>query len=330
MEREAKHFFLLALLLVVVVASGRLLLLNLPILKEVDEYTAEGRWLEEKFSKGRLLLERATSPQVVFIGSSRTQNHIMTNIFEESGIDIFNYGIPSRLWEDYSYMVDLAIESGPESIVFMLPPDVLTKDPPCPREPAVSDMVANLVINGPLAKCIISTGPLASMLPINHYPKYLDLVSPEKYKRNRLYLSKYYGVKYEENKINSIRGGQNRLVVTFKSGDGIVYCRVKLDDKIKNEIMIGNARVKALNYLEYLTRKVKRAGIKPIVILEPMSYYVHYTFAKHALPVNPGYPIIDATNQIYGIEYWADIGHFNILGRERFSRWLVTEIKPLL
>lgn len=298
------------------------------VLLEVEKYLAEGRWLEEKISKGRLLKKRKISPRAIFIGSSQAQNHISTKIFAESGISIFNYGLPGKQLEDYGYVVDKAIESEASNIVMMLPPTVFMRKLQCPKSPTRNDLATHVAVYGWLNKCL-SPPMLISMLPANHYKKFLKNMPLELTKQKLHEMIKYYKVKLDEDEINYIRGKPDRYVVTFTSGDGIVYSNRAIDTNIQ-DIKVGRAREATVRYLGYLAGKIERAGIRPIVVFGPRSYNTRFILTKEALPETPIYSIVDATNQQYGPEFWADRIHFNLAGRERYSRWLVKRLKPVL
>lgn len=328
MSYTAKQFVTLSLLTIVLIATVHTIFVNHLVLLDVEKYVAEGRWLEEKITKGRLLIKRNNPPRVVFIGSSQVQNHISTDIFAESGISIFNYGLPGKQLEDYGYMVNQAIESGTRNIVISLPPTVFMRKLGCPKSPTQSDLHSLISVYGWPNKCLLPP-KLIPMLPANHYKKFLKVMPLELTMQKLLELEKFFGIKLDAAEINSIRGKPDRYVVTFASGDGIIYSNRAIDTNMQ-DVQVGRAREATVQFLDYLADKIERAGIKPIVVFGPINYNSRFSMANGALPKNPIYPIIDTTDQLYGPESWADRGHYNLVGRERYSRWLVERLQPLL
>ena len=85
--------------------------------------TTNNYYVQEIGSKARHmgLNYNDTSPDIVFVGSSRTEYHINTSVFKEGGVNAYNYGMSGGDLANFPYMVKQAISVKPKYIVISLP-----------------------------------------------------------------------------------------------------------------------------------------------------------------------------------------------------------------
>lgn len=98
----------------------------------------------------------------------------------------------------------------------------------------------------------------------------------------------------------------------------------------RKEIILENS---AFDYhfieiLNGLLDQVTRAGIQPVLIIEPNFY--NYKADNNLISNNVHAKIIDLSDMKLSKDNFADRAHYNMAGRHKFSLGLINKIKPLL
>ncbi len=284
-------------------------------------------WLEDKYSKPKYLANYVKNPDVIFIGSSRTQNHINTNHLSNNNIHSLNFGVPNLMWEDYESVIERAIENVDKYIIISIPPQSLFLGIPCPKYPDIND-----VIHDRYKKCPIINGLLPSIKGIN---KKIKRATKTDYISQIKFIRKEYQVNVMDDKreIYYIRGGKKRKVVIFKNGDGVVFSNrvVESDiDTVKIEKRHAKYNPVAIKYIKYLADKVRNKGKEILFIIEPMSYEKSFILDIRKLSENIGVKIIDNNGILKVKEYWSDEEHLSYKGTKLYAELLLEQLKNIV
>ena len=95
----------------------------------VESRTSKKNFVDNKISKAEhFKLNSEKQKDIVFVGSSRTFNHISTNIFKENNIGIYNFGVSGNSIGDYPFIVNAIKKVGTKEIVISIRVSDLFKD----------------------------------------------------------------------------------------------------------------------------------------------------------------------------------------------------------
>ena len=76
---------------------------------------------DNKISKAEhFKLNSEKQKDIVFVGSSRTFNHISSNIFKENNISVYNFGVSGNFIGDYPFIVNAIKKVGAKEVVVSL------------------------------------------------------------------------------------------------------------------------------------------------------------------------------------------------------------------
>ncbi len=295
-------------------------------------FNSDNFFLEDKVSKSINLKYRASQIDkldYIFIGSSKTQNHISTNKFKQNGIEIYNYGRPGMFLKDFSFAVNEAVKYYPKYIVLSLDISEIIGEQNIIKKlkfPTQFDYnFINSIEKENTLKFISIQDRISNEIRLKHL-----LFQFNQFIKNRFLVKKrllYYDLEINniDCNISYFRGTMKRTVFLCSNGDGFIV--TNKFNGIKNSIIkwdtykIDNINFKLLNKLIDF---IKSHNIRPIIIFQPRGYGIDYQYNNQIFQKINTKNIIDLTNKYNkDIELWADKYHFNYLGREKYSIMLL-------
>ncbi|WP_320034554.1 hypothetical protein [Halarcobacter sp.] len=264
---------------------------------------------------------------IIFIGSSRTQNQLSSNLFEKNGFSVYNYGVPGMKISDFPFAVYKAVEKKPKYIFLNIElndfyEEVNTMFPTyIDREFFNSDF-----------KYISSNDYLNENFRIKDIFRQIKTY----YKNHEInkFLNSYQKSYIAGIDCNAIywRGNiLDRSVLFCDNGDGIIFNKQKLKTEKKDiDLKIKKINDEKINILNRLIFTIKSNGIIPIVLLEPISYNTFYKYNKEYFNRVIDSKIIYLLDfQVNNANLWADINHFNVIGRKIYSEKILNEFKEI-
>jgi len=318
------------------IAFGLLATVDLAINVYVRSNTDRNRFIDSKDSKFlHLSMQEIDKPfDAIFIGSSKTKNHISTSVFRNHGINIYNLGISNRFLADFPSMVETAVSSGAKLIVLDITVDELFQ-PPTSNFVHADDLWPLLSTASGAKEMAIHLSAFLLSLHTLHYhrePIYLKIrsllnrlyaVTPNKPDQIVKSVPRYenqssIGIDCSVFKTDTY---ENMKVITCTNGDGAQLCKV--DRKSENEkVSLDTANVN-LDALRLLNRLIKRVeeNAKVVVTLQPI-WGRNIELDIESLRTLIKAPVVNLTSEIFSDMDWCDGHHFNIRGRQKYSTLL--------
>lgn len=298
------------------------------------------RWIEEPSLKVHLA---DPSDEVVFIGSSRTQNQLNSAALEGGlGVKVFNYGVVGRRWQNYPYMIDRLFKfSSPKYLVIALPAKALKREVPCSQLP-VSIAEFRFYARHKRYICLFNNGldEYLGALPMNRYDDYLKLNRIPNYFFSLLKSRYSYDPEKDVRGMTFIRGDAKRLVVTYPNGDGQVFsgqASYSGDSSARKvvEFKIDDIERHAKKYLLQLISMINERGASAIIIMEPVGNEYRDEFTPQAQAefsriIGPQNHALFLDGAVIDRTMWADRGHLNIEGTNVYTELVMEELKAIL
>ena len=244
---------------------------------------------------------KARSYDVVILGSSRANNHFVTNIFEKNGLKTFNYGMSGGHLYEASLLLKLMIERNYEIKTLILEADLnLSNDKQ-------------------------SEGVAAKFLPYIHRSEIIKNHFEQEPNFNELYYIPFYRYLKFDSKIGS-RELFNTIIQkkTVATENGGYYALgVNKKGNMKNNIVSLNP-LKRNKYYEEIKQLCKANNIHFIPIMTPMCENVigmnYFEKVKSAYPEIHNYENVVIENK-----YFSSCGHMNDNGAKKFTSIVVRD-----
>jgi hypothetical protein len=314
-----------------------IVLINVLYLVILRNEAIHGRWIEEPIAKA-YLLSTAENAEYIFIGSSRTQNHINSLMLSRMGVKVLNLGMAGREWEYYPYIIKRTKAARARSLVISMPADVLFGPVSCPDSYFYQLQLDTL--GGTEIGCFfvsdLTWDRLLDELPMNRFRTALEQLPPESERARQLkMLEDTYGydAAADGRQVNYVREKPDRSVLLYANGDGQVFCHRVRDSH-------GNVRktndrsrrafdLEAIEYLAKLARLAQQGGKNVIYIIEPAQVgivdLIDMDKLRSALPENVW--VFNNAAREYARGLWADKAHFNLKGSELYTAQVYDQIK---
>jgi hypothetical protein len=278
-------------------------------------------------------------PDIIFVGSSTTENHIASQIFKSANLAVFNYGLNGHFLAHYPSMVTNAIKSKPKIIA-------LSIDKPQLYHPILAHLIYDKLISTDYDTTAENTlfflkhaTNLDSYGIATHlvfaYGYHINYFASEGYKIRSQLAEKYLDFDIKRNFFTTELGSTDNHSADLNSaggGDGILTGQAKgLNFENFGEIThFSNEQLneETIGLVNHLLDQIQRAGIKPIVIF-PAQFY-GYSVDDKELRKRLHAEVIDLTDLKLPKDYWHNTGHYNEKGREVYSLTLVKKIKPFV
>ncbi len=292
--------------------------------------TSDKYFIEDKFAKSihmNYTFNKNNNIDYIFIGSSRTQNHISTNILYDNNIVGYNYGRPQVYLKDIPYLVHKSIVKKPKYIVLNIFIDDLYLDIKQPTFPTLIDYdfinhyIGTSFSFNSINDIISNEFNLKDICSQVANRKTTSLID----QRYELLRIKEYEISCD---ITNFRGPKERTIFLCSNGDGIVVANLATQKRFKKVFMNNNISSDKITILNKLLQVIKKNNIIPIVVLEPSDYNIYKKYdinylSHHILDTN----IIDNTNfNIYNKDLWSDDHHLNHLGRKEYTQLLAKQL----
>ncbi len=302
-------------------------------------------WVEEPLAKSLLAYERVRRGErvdVVFVGSSRTQNQIDSTLVAEAlGTGVFNYGLPGREWEDYPYMVARALVLRPRLVTIAIPYQSLFEEVACSGLPNSVAEARFYVVNGRY-RCVLSGGlrRIVQALPMNRFRPFTAQRQLRDEVRERAWLKEIYGydLAQEPRAVNYVRGSREHLVVTYRNGDGQAFDLIGRGPARAREIAAVPARdphPQALAHLRQLATMATARGSGVLFVIEPSSNTRRAVLPPDLLAtlnaaLPPGARLVNLDSPRVLASMWADTVHLDQQGTRVYSQVLARAVRAYL
>ena len=243
----------------------------------------------------------ATSYDVVILGSSRANNHFVTDIFEKNGLSTFNYGMSGGHLFEASLLLKLMIE----------------------RNFKIKNVILEADLN--LSNDKQSEGVAAKFLPYLHRSNVIKNHFEQEANFNELYYIPFYRYLKFDSKIGS-REIFNTLIQkksAATSNGGYYALAVGKKGNMKNNIVNLNP-LKKNKFYEEIKALCKAHNINLIPIMTPMCENV--VGMNYFEKVKKNYPEIhNYENTVIDNKYFSSCGHMNDAGARQFTSIVVRD-----
>lgn len=244
---------------------------------------------------------KARSYDVVILGSSRANNHFVTNIFEKNELKTFNYGMSGGHLYEASLLLKLMIE----------------------RNYEIKNLILEADLN--LSNDKQSEGVAAKFLPYIHRSEIIKNHFEQESNFNELYYIPFYRYLKFDSKIGS-RELFNTIIqkkIVATENGGYYALGVNKKGNMKNNIVSLNP-LKRNKYYEEIKQLCKANNIHFIPIMTPMCENVvgmnYFEKVKSAYPEIHNYENVVIENK-----YFSSCGHMNDNGAKKFTSIVVRD-----
>ncbi|MFV8373877.1 hypothetical protein [Flavobacterium sp. LB1P71] len=242
---------------------------------------------------------KARHYDIVILGSSRANNHFVTQLFEEKGLKSYNYGMSGGHLFEASLLLKLMVE----------------------RKYAIKNLIIETDLN--LSNEHRSDGVAAKFLPYIHYSKTIE----KHFSEEEDFLELYYIPFYRYVKFDTSIGFRemynnlsNQPTNTLEKGG--FYALGNKKGNMKNDI----TALKPIHnkYYEEIKRICEVHNIKLIAVMTPMCTNVKGL--DYFQKVNAIYPEIhNYENVVQGDQYFSSCGHMNEKGARLFTARIIKD-----
>ncbi len=329
----SKHRIHISILLVLF----SLISINIAIAIYVDNKTGQSYFIGSKFSKIKhFSLNNPQRKDVVFVGDSNTVFHIATNTFKENNLDVYNLGMSGVHYQDYPSHLDYlsSIKNKPKKIIISFSVNELYKELPVAHLPTTSEL--KLYYDIDKSKFIQSfTNWINSFNLFFTYSKAIYYKFESIYSNFNLHKSnvnktnnhaEILNIDYKSiAKCNVFDVKQKNHVTILKctNGDGILVNTV-LEKSLNSKVTLGEMNIDTIKYINSMVALIDK-NIDVIIILSPKNVTINYEYSINDITsAFDRAEIIDLTNYHIPNEMRADPGHFNHIGRIKYSEHLVS------
>jgi hypothetical protein len=306
------------------------IMIDIALYYMVELKSTKQTFIDDKFSK--IKHYHANQPQnkdIVFVGSSRTFFHIATHIFQEKGLQIYNFGISGAQFEDYPTIIKEIIKTAPKEVVISLNINRLydkleISDLPTLEEARYYyDIDKKMFFNALLQWTINLHQFLVHSQTI--YYKIVALYEKFSPKKEQITHQKRREINYDKEvgchvfDIQKIAG--KYLTLKCSNGDGIRIGNHPLEVK-KEEIKLTHFNPKSIAYIQKMVDKLSQHHIPITLLFQPILHNPYQYDLQQIKSQFKKADIIDLTNYTIADDYWADSGHLNNKGRKLYSQYL--------
>jgi len=252
--------------------------------------TSKTKFVDIKTSKVKHFgLNSVDKNDIVFVGSSRTFNHISTNIFKENNIGVYNFGVSGNFIGDYPFIINAIKKVGAKEVVVSL---------------RVSDLFEDYIEIGIK---IYTTDELMANFGTNKMAFLKTL--PDYLASLHLFL------RYSEAVYNRVVAAYDKFTPKTATNAN--------DFSVENSFNVeANSDCELINTSEI--DPLIKDGIKVIILLEPIFDRIKLQYDINEITsAIKNAKIVDLTNLNFDDSELSDWDHLNYLGRKRYSEFLV-------
>lgn len=306
--------------------------------------TSKDKFVDTKISKAKHFeLNSQKKMDIVFVGSSRTLNHISTNIFKENNISVYNFGVSGNFIGDYPFIVNAIKKVGVKDVVVSIRVSNLFEDfiERGIKIYTTDELMANFGTN---KMVFLKTLPdyLASLHLFLRYSEAIynrvvaayDKFTP-KTATNANDFSAENSFNVEANSdcelINTSEANSNFtkskkiIVAKCSNGDNILFANTIPRENYGKVLDLKELNLNTLKYMQnYIVDPLAKNGVKVIILLEPIFDGTRFQYNINEITSTiKNAKIVDLTNSNFSDEELSDWEHLNYLGRKRYSEFLV-------
>jgi len=301
----------------------------------IDSRTTKHSFVEEKQSKIKHFnLNYKDHRDIVFIGNSRTIFHISSKIFKDNSLDIYNFGVSGNALVDYPAYVINAISQQPKMIVLNLALEDLYTPVGKASNPSFSDILfyKNLGDEKLLLANIYQW--FFSYHMIFNYSEALvlkikllyDRLEPiQKNTTNMVVPKPKNEMDYDCSPFIIQRYFRSKTIIKCKNGDGVLVGNIDTLPIRKPKVLKYINKTK-VNILKNLVKKMNANNIQVMVIFEPILYS-QYHIVNDLENDLEGINFLNLSEYSLDKKFIVDAGHFNVYGRDIYSRYLAAFLK---
>ena len=316
-----------------------LFLLDLALYMIIDMRTTKNSFVEEKQSKIKHFeLNKKENRDIVFIGDSRTIFHISSKIFKDNGLEVYNFGVSGNSLINYPAFVIKAIEQNPKMIVLNLSLEDIYTPLEKPSSPLWEDIVFYYELGEP--KLLFSNiyKWLLSYHMVFNYSEAIVLKSKLLYERFETQSKITKKIDFSSTVSKPIvydcrpfvfqKINKNKTIVKCSNGDGFLLGEIeKLP--IRKNLFLKSMNSDKLLILKKIISIIESHNIKAEVIFEPI-FYSQYKISTTLSNSLNDITYLNLSDYHLNKNNIIDAGHFNIHGREEYSKFLVQKLEKVL
>ena len=306
--------------------------------------TSKTNFVDNKISKAEhFKLNSEKQKDIVFVGSSRTFNHISTNIFKENNISVYNFGVSGNFIGDYPFIVNAIKKVGAKEVVVSLRVSDLFEDyiERGIKIYTTDELMANFGTN---KMAFLKTLPdyLASFHLFLRYSEAVynrvvaayDKFTPKTATNaNDFSVENSFNVEVNSDcelintsEVNSNFTKSKKIIVAkCSNGDNILFANTIPRENYGKVLYLKELNLNTLKYMQnYIIDPLAKNGVKVIILLEPIfdGTRLQYDINEITSTIKNA-KIIDLTNLNFSDEELSDWEHLNYLGRKKYSEFLV-------
>ena len=309
-----------------------------------DINTSKTKFIDIKTSKVKHFeLNSVDKNDIVFVGSSRTFNHISTNIFKENNISVYNFGVSGNFIGDYPFIVNAIKKVGAKEVVVSLRVSDLFEDfiERGIKIYTTDELMANFGTN---KMVFLKTLPdyLASLHLFLRYSEaiynrvvaaYDKFIPKTATNVNDFSVENFFNIEansdcelINKSEVNSnFTKSKKIIVVKCSNGDNILFAHTIPRVNYGKVLYLKELNLNTLKYMQnYTIDPLAKNGVKVVVLFEPIfdGTRLQYNINEITSAIKNA-KVIDLTNMKFDDAEVSDWEHLNYLGRKRYSEFLV-------
>ena len=306
--------------------------------------TSKTKFIDIKTSKVKHFeLNSVDKNDIVFVGSSRTFNHISTNIFKENNISVYNFGVSGNFIGDYPFIVNAIKKVGAKEVVVSLRVSDLFEDfiERGIKIYTTDELMANFGTN---KMVFLKTLPdyLASLHLFLRYSEaiynrvvaaYDKFIPKTATNVNDFSVENFFNIEansdcelINKSEVNSnFTKSKKIIVVKCSNGDNILFAHTIPRVNYGKVLYLKELNLNTLKYMQnYIIDPLAKSGVKVVVLFEPIfdGTRLQYNINEITSAIKNA-KVIDLTNMKFDDAEVSDWEHLNYLGRKRYSEFLV-------
>jgi hypothetical protein len=285
---------------------------------------------EDVYGKAMTFSHLEKKPEIVFVGSSRTLNHINSVEFESNGIKAYNFGVAGSRLGDFGYPLKLAQKQATKLTVLSIAVEDLFEQPPCAKFQSLIAVIFNAMSND-----VCLTKEIFGNLSREFYFGAIVQLRSGIYSigdahflddnlRKKMETDFNLDAAHFPRKIANTRGTEDRLVTIFDNGDGAIFQHHAHPPSYTVLDRSGETfNASAIELLrEFCT------GPRTVLVIEP-SIGKRVAISKN-LAAASGCKVIFNNQLMFFEDEIADDFHLNINGNTKYTAILRSEISGLI
>jgi len=265
--------------------------------------------------------------EYIFIGTSKTQNHISSSLLKQKGLNTYTYGVPGVLLSDYSYMVYKTIQLHPKGIILNINLLDLYVGNTLPHiiQPTFIDFFMQFKFLNTIAK----PNNLFDIFPLKNYVEGYQLLfnkTQEDTEKKVTILTKIYHYTPECSIFTYT--GKKRILTLCTNGNGTIWYNTP-EIITQKTFHFSKPNSKILSFINHLIEIIQKNNIEVYLLLDDIRYNSTISYDNNTLYNNLRIDknhILDLTDITFKEDEWADSIHINGHGKRKFTLEIIKKI----